>query len=117
MAKKRKDSKGRILKEGESERITGNYQYRWRDKAGNRHAVYGKTLDELREKKESALKDHMDGIRVNSQRVTVNVMYNIWIKIKKGIKKNTFQNYKYMYGKFVENKLGKYKLVDLNARM
>lgn len=113
MAKKRKDSKGRVLKEGESERVTGNYQYRWRDKTGNRRTIYGKDLNELREKKVAVLKDEIDGIRVTSQRVTVNDMYNIWVKIKKGIKKNTFQNYKYMYGKFVEKKLGKYKLVDL----
>lgn len=34
-------------------------------------------------------------------------------KDKKGIKKNTFQNYEYMYGKFVEESLGRYKLVEL----
>ncbi len=113
MAKKRKDSKGRVLKEGESERVTGNYQYRWRDKAGDRHIIYGKTLNELREKKVQVLKDFMDGIRVTSQRVTLNDMYYSWIIIKKGIKANTFQNYKYMYERFVENKIGKYKLVEL----
>lgn len=113
MIKRRKDNKGRVLKEGENQRKNGSYSYRWKDKIGKRHAIYGKTLDELREKKKQVLRDMQDGIKVTSAKVTVNDMYYIWVKIKKGIKPNTFQNYKYMYNKFVENKLGQYKLLEL----
>ena len=52
MAQRRRDNKGRILKEGESQRKDGSYDYRWRDKKGKRHAIYGRTLEELREKEE-----------------------------------------------------------------
>ena len=34
MAEKRKDKKGRVLKEGESQRIDGTYDYRWRTSDG-----------------------------------------------------------------------------------
>ena len=113
MAKRRKDNKGRVLKEGETQRKNGTYDYRWKDKIGNRHSIYANTLDELREKKEAVLRDTMDGIKITAQRVTVNDMYNVWVKIKKGVKDNTFQNYKYMYNQFVFDTLGKYKLLEL----
>lgn len=32
MAEKRKDNKGRVLKENEAQRKDGSYQYRWRDR-------------------------------------------------------------------------------------
>ena len=48
MAEKRKDSKGRVLKTGESERKDGSYQYRF-TKNGKRHTVYASTLKQLRE--------------------------------------------------------------------
>lgn len=39
MTIRRKDSKGRVLKEGEDQRKNGTYSYRWKDKMGNRHAI------------------------------------------------------------------------------
>ena len=47
---RRKDSKGKVLKEGESERKDGRYQYRWTDRLGKRHTSYAESLKELREK-------------------------------------------------------------------
>ena len=47
---RRKDNKNRVLKEHESQRANGTYEYKWRDKTGKRRAVYAKTLEELREK-------------------------------------------------------------------
>lgn len=113
MIKRRKDNRGRVLKEGESQRKNGTYDYRWKDKIGNRHSIYANTLDELRNKREMVLRDTMDGMKITAQRVTVNDMYNIWVQIKKGVKDNTFQNYKYMYNQFVLDSLGRYKLLEL----
>ena len=50
MSEKRKDSKGRILKKGESQRKNGTYDYRFVDSKGKTHSVYAKTLDMLRQK-------------------------------------------------------------------
>ena len=47
---RRKDNKGKVLKEGESQRKDGLYQYRWTDRAGKRHTVYAGSLKELRDK-------------------------------------------------------------------
>ena len=59
---RRKDSKGKVLKEGESERKDGMYQYRWTDRLGKRHTVYAGTLKELREKETDILKNIGSGI-------------------------------------------------------
>lgn len=53
MAERRKDKNRRVLKEGESQRKDGTYDYRWRTADGKRHSIYAKTLDELREKEEA----------------------------------------------------------------
>lgn len=50
MSEKRKDSKGRILKTGESQRKDGLYQYRYTDISGDRRTVYARDLKELRTK-------------------------------------------------------------------
>lgn len=47
---KRKDKDRIVLKAGESQRPNGTYDYRWTGKDGKRHAVYAKSLEELREK-------------------------------------------------------------------
>ena len=67
MAERRKDSKGRVLKENETQRPDGTYSYRWRTADGKRHAVYGRTLEELREKELAVIKDKSDGIRTDAK--------------------------------------------------
>lgn len=49
MSEKRRDSKGRILRVGESQRKDGRYQYRYQDINGDRRSVYALDLHELRE--------------------------------------------------------------------
>ena len=51
----RKDSKGRVLRKGESERKDGTYMFRYNDERKKRCCVYAKTLPELREKRTSKL--------------------------------------------------------------
>lgn len=40
--KRRKDKSKRVLKEGESQRKDGTYDFRWRTSDGKRHSVYAK---------------------------------------------------------------------------
>lgn len=52
----RKDSKGRVLKKGESQRKNGLYQYRYKDLTGKREYVYSWRLvasDRIPEGKEN----------------------------------------------------------------
>ena len=110
MAEKRKDSKNRILKDGEYEKTNGTYEYRWRDKNGSKHSIYAKTLDELREKEADTLRDLLNGLKYVDKNLTINDMYERWVDIKRGLKDNVFQNYQYMYTQFVKPKFGKTKL-------
>ena len=113
MIERRKDSKGRVLKENESERKQGGYQYRWRTSDGVRHTIYAKTLDELRKKEEEVLRDKSDGIRTDAANVTLNDIYDVWVRLKKGLKENTFANYKYLYEQFVRDRIGNTKIAKM----
>lgn len=110
---RRKDNKNRVLKEGEYQRSCGTYEFKWRDKRGKRHSISAITLEELREKEVDVLRDIIDGVRADKNTLTINDMYNSWVQLKKGLKDNTFSNYKYMYKMFVEPDFGKTKIVDL----
>ena len=102
-----------MLKEGEYQRPNGTFEYKWRDNRGKRHSIYAKTLDELREKEIDVLRDVLDGIRADKKDITINDLYYRWVQLKKGLKVNTFQNYKYMYTQFVEPDFGETKIVEL----
>ena len=56
---KRKDNKGRVLKEGESQRKDLRYMYRYTDWRGKRLTVYANTLDELRAKEDKIVVEHV----------------------------------------------------------
>lgn len=92
-----KDNKNRVLKEGEYQRSSGTYEFKWRDKRGGRHSISAVTLEELREKELDVLRDVLDGVRADKNNLTINDLYNSWVQLKRGLKDNTFSNYKYMY--------------------
>ena len=106
--KKRRLDKDRItLKKGESQRKDGRYSYRWTADDGTRHTVYALSLEELREKEQQVARDLSDGIRAETKNTTLNDLFELWCTLKRGLKDNTFQNYKYMYNLFVRDGLGK----------
>ena len=52
LSEKRRDNKGRILKDGESQRKDGRYQYRYKDIAGKRRCIYNLDLHALRKEED-----------------------------------------------------------------
>ena len=75
MAEKRKDNRGRNLRDGEDQMPDGRYRYRYTDKQGRRQAVYSWRLvstdkapvgkrdgESLREKEKNLDADRQDGI-------------------------------------------------------
>ena len=110
---KRKDKDRIVLKTGESQRPNGTYDYRWTGKDGKRHAVYAKSLEELREKEAQIEHDEFSGLKAEAGCVTINEMFDLWCQVKRGLKNNTFENYKYMYNLFVRPNLGKKRIYDL----
>lgn len=111
---RRKDGKGRVLRDGESYRPKENrYMYRYTSTDGKRHAVYAVDLNELRKKEEKIQKDIAGGIRIGEDSVTLNSIYEMWKKDKNTLKQTTKSNYIYMYEHFVQDDFGKRKLKDI----
>lgn len=115
---KKKDNRGRTLKDGESQRNNGMYQYRYTDKSGTRQTIYswrlvesdtvpkGRKIDiSLREKEQEILRDQMDGIYTNEIKLSKMVERYMDIKSrnKKRVNGRTLYNYKTMLDKYVVN--------------
>lgn len=114
MAKRRKDHKGRVLRDGESYRkIDGRYMYRYISSDGKRHTIYDRDLNSLREKEKRITRDLTIGIRIGEDNVTLNDIYEMWKKDKNTLKQTTKGNYVYMYEHFVKGEFGYRKLKDI----
>ena len=107
---RRLDKERIALRKGEQQRADGVYEYRWTTPNGKRHSVYAGTLELLREKEDQVAADVRDGIKTETKLITVNEAFDMWCELKRGIKDNTFQNYKYMYTRFVADNLGKHRI-------
>lgn len=70
--KKRKDNKGRILKQGEYQRSNGMYRYKFIDMSGQEKVIYSKSLIELREKEEEIKRLKFEGVNYS------NISLNAW---------------------------------------
>lgn len=110
MAGNRKDSKGRKLNLGESQRPDGIYVYRWTSE-GKRHQIYAGSLKELREKEKGTQKDVWDGIAGGN--VSLNALFTENMKFKK-LKASTKANYLNIWKNYVQDSfLGSMKVKDI----
>lgn len=113
MAISRKDPKGRKLKDGESYRSDGRYQYRYSLGNGKRHIIYAKTLEELRRKEEEVKDNQRNNVKTNVARVTLNDIFELYMSGKTELKASTRTNYNYMYNNYVRDELGVRKIVSI----
>lgn len=93
---RRKDSKGRVLKKGESERKDGRYQYRYNDVFGTRKTVYANGLNELRDLEKQIEKDIGDGIDYSKGQMTVYELVERYLSLKQGVRYNTRIGYNFV---------------------
>ena len=91
---KRKDTKGRVLKTGESQRKDGTYSYRYTYN-NKRFSVYGRTLSELREKEREIQNKIDDGIDYAAGRMTVKELADKYMSLKTEMKPATVKTYGY----------------------
>lgn len=91
--KKRVDSRGRVLRVGESQNKQGRYIYKWTDAVGKRNTVYAVTLQELRGKEQQIQKDIADGIDSRGGDLTLNQLFNVFMESKSNIRESTRINY------------------------
>ncbi len=102
MREKRKDNKGRVLKDGEQQRADGRYVYRYTAPDGKRNSIYAGTLQELRAKEETALQSQRDGLDYQAGTMSVISLVDRYLAQKQEVRVNT------KYGhQFVKNLLKK----------
>ena len=119
-----KDSKGRKLYKGESQRADGRYEYRYTDANGVRRSVYSwklnpndptpqgkKKAPSLRELEMQIQQDKLDGI--TSPNITVDDLWNKFIKSKTGLKDSTRNGYIYTYNKYIRPEFGYLRITDV----
>ena len=106
--KSRKDSLGRVLQPGETQRkVDGIYIYTYTDLYGNRRYCYSKDLLELRRKKERLLQESQAGINIYvSDHCTLNDAFDRYMSYKYQLRETTRSNYLYMYNHFVRESFG-----------
>ena len=105
----RRDSKGRILRTGESQRKDGRYAYKYTDACGKTQFVYawklvptdktptGKRDDiSLREKVKEILRDLNDGIDTIGKKMTVCQLYARQNSHRKNVKRSTEKGREYL---------------------
>ena len=113
MAGKRKDSKGRVLRTGESQRKNGSYDYRWTDRNGKMHSIYAKTLDELRNKETALQRDILDGIDYSAGEITVAAQIDKYLSIKRTVKDNSIRAYSSVVNRIQSDSFGKKRIKDV----
>lgn len=113
MATKRKDNKGRVLKEGESYRTDGRYQFRYNLGNGKRHVIYANSLSELRDKEEEIQRKLFDNIKTVADGVTLNELFELYMSGKTELKQSTRTNYNYMYTNYIKEYLGHKKITSI----
>jgi len=130
---RRKDSKGRVLNDGETQGKDGRYRYQYTNMLGERKAIYswkllpsdktpsGKHKDlSLREKEKQIVADLNSGIVPCGGNMTVIQLVEKYISQKTGVRHNTQANYNFVINiikkeEFGAKRIDKVKLSDAKA--
>ena len=133
MSEKRRDSRNRILRNGESQRSDGRYMFKYVDGYGEVRYVYSWRLDKndrtpagrqrdlsLREKEKQIEADLFDKIVPQGGNMTVLDLARKYVSLKTGIRHNTEANYKFVIRileqeEFGKRRIDKVKLSDAKA--
>lgn len=123
MSGKRRDSKNRILRNGESQRQDGRYAFKYIDATGKQQFVYSWKLEKtdktpqgkrddisLREKEKLILKDIDDEIVPRGGEMTVLELVKKYFLQKTGVRHNTEANYKFVVNIIKKEAFGKKRI-------
>ena len=113
MAERRKDSKNRVLRNGESQRKDGTYMYRYTDVRGKRVCVYARTLEDLRVKEQTIQKELNDGIDYAAGEIIVLDLLKRYIATKTGMRYNTKVGYQFVLNLVSKESFGCLKIRDI----
>lgn len=109
----RKDSKGRSLHTGESQRKNG-YMYRYMDVTGKRQTIYAADLPELREKEKQTKRDIDENILTDHaiRNITVNELFQRYMQTRE-LAEPTRENYIRIWDRHVRDEIGNTRLTQL----
>lgn len=123
MGGKRRDSKKRILRNGESQRQDGRYAFKYIDATGKPQFVYSWKLEKtdktpqgkrddisLREKEKLILKDIDDAIVPRGGEMTVLELVRKYLLQKTGVRHNTEANYNFVVNIIKKEDFGKKRI-------
>jgi len=120
MSSKRRDSKGRVLRNGETQRPDGMYMYRFNDAEGVRRTIYSwrlvasdklpagkRACEPLRELERQVARDADDLIKsFQAKGKTLNDLFSAYMEIKKELKLTTRAEYFRVYNRYLRKGLG-----------
>ena len=120
MSEKRRDNKGRVLRNGESQRSDGKYMFRYTDNTGERHTVYSWKLvstdklkegqrdsQALRDMEKRILKDLDDSIKTrDAEHTTVDDLFEQFMDIRKDLRESSRFCYNDIYRKHIKPVIG-----------
>ena len=133
MSEKRRDNRGRILRNGESQHQDGRYAYKYKDLNGDTKFVYSWRLDKndrtppgkarepsLREKEKKIQQDLFNQVVPNGGNLTVLELVQKYLGLKVNVRHNTRANYKFVTNiiekeAFGKMRIDKVKLSDAKA--
>ena len=128
MAEKRKDNKGRILKDGEHQRKDGQYEYKYKDLNGKRRSAYSWKLiptDRVPQGKRDGLSLREQEAEIQELLRKKNSIQGTKILLEECIERHlemkifansTYENYKYYLNKDIKGSwLGRKKAIDIKT--
>lgn len=113
MSKKRKDSKGRVLRTGEYEKPNGSYEYRFTDQSKKRRSIYAPDLETLRKKEDEVAVMRRDRIDYGAGDITVIELLERYTAMKRGVRYNTMAGYKFVLDFMKKQPFGQQKIRNL----
>lgn len=133
MSEKRRDQRGRILRNGEIQMENGRYRYKYTDAFGQKKYVYSWRLDHndktpagkkkelsLREKEKQITADMFDQIVPDGGKLTVLALVEKYISLKTGVRPSTEAGYRTVVNilkkeEFGKRRIDKVKISDAKA--
>ena len=127
MAEKRRDSKGRVLRSGESQRPDGKYMFRYTDHKGVRQTIYSWQLvgtdkipdgkrckAALRDMEKVVLRDLDDGIHTaDANQTTLDQLFSSYLDLRDDLRATTKHGYVTLYNKHVKERFGHIAIIKI----
>lgn len=108
------NNKGTVnLLKGESALKNGQFSYRWTADDGKRHAIYASNLVDLRAAERKIQYINNMKADIDPYNVIVNDLHEWWKELKIGIYETTMNGYERIYSAYIQNAIGKRKLIEL----